>query len=186
MEIPAETEYNTLRDEIINEMGYQNNLRTTMCTIVVAIFTFAIEFENPIMFLAVYVVIIPFQLLSRAKQLGILRISAYLIVKFESKNNNLSWETDAISVKEHAKSNKVLHFNLGISRLGYYISVILCAIAFIGNMFFSFKAATSFHFLIFNITVSFICVFTSVFLEASMNSNKIRSEYIKEFRNLIS
>jgi len=93
MEIPIETEYNTLRNEILSEMEMQTNLRIAMCTLTIAIFSFAVEQKSEILCLVAFIVLIPFRLLIHSKQFGILRISAYIIVQFESKYSNLKWES---------------------------------------------------------------------------------------------
>ena len=184
MGFPIDAEYNTLRAEILNESALQTNLRVAMCTIAIVVITFACERENPILFLITYVVILPFQLLCKSKQMGILRISAYLIVRYERRFTHLKWETYAIEVNANSKK-PLINFHLAITKLGYFIPVVMGLIAFIGNCIYVLNSEISAFMLIADITFSVLCLIIIMFLELSMNGKKIRQAYIDEFEKIV-
>jgi len=121
--IPNEAEYNTLRNEIISEMEMQTHLRIAMVTVSVSILSLAQYLEASLLFVSAIVVLIPFFLFILNKQLNILRISAYIILRFENKFSNLRWQSTAIKMEKNLSKLSVIF--IYVTRVGNYISVIL-------------------------------------------------------------
>ena len=128
MSIPIETEYNTLRNEILSELEMETNLRIAMCTLAITILSFSIEKHSSNLCLAVFCVLIPFRLLIHSKQFGILRISAYLIVKYESRYQSLSWESNVADPLNVNSIKCIKRYEL-LSRMGYNVASIIGVLA---------------------------------------------------------
>lgn len=176
MNLPPETEYNTLRSEIISEMDAQTNLRIAMCTIAVAILSIAIESSSSSLCLAVFLVLIPFRLLIHSKQFGILRLSAYIIVFFERKYTNLQWES--ISSKLSVDGNRRIFWrNKLVAHPGYYIASILGGLATV--LYFQYLDSCTWRRAILPIAALLV----TFFYDFAFNNTKIRNDYIKEFED---
>lgn len=178
MTIPAEIEYQTLRDEIICEMEMQTNLRIAMCTIAVAMLAIALEQKSPYLCLAVFGVLIPFRLLIHSKQAGILRISAYLIAKYESKYKGLTWESVLAHQLRNISNRKIRLFST-VSRLGYYVSTIFGAMTVI-SYFFLQEQLQWYHMVILS-----ACMLTVIVLDFAFDNEVIREAYRQEFEKII-
>lgn len=178
MNIPIETEYNTLRNEILNEMGLQTNLRIAMCTMAVAILSFAIERESSILCLVVFVVLIPFRLLIHSKQFGILRISAYLIVRFENRYSNLIWEKTVSKMIKNTHSKNTIRNRL-VGDGGYCVATIFGILAAI----FYLSYLESYNFL--TISAIGLCLLITIFLDFVFDNQKIRQDYMDEFKGIL-
>lgn len=178
MSIPIETEYNTLRSEILNEMGMQTNLRIAMCTIAVTILSFAVDKESANLCLAVFGVLIPFKLLIHNKQAGILRISAYLIVKYESRYHSLSWESDIINLLKYRRIGSRMIYEI-VSRIGYGVATILGILA--TYFYIKYLGPTKWY----NYVPVLICLLITVALDFAFDLDKIREEYKKAFKMIM-
>lgn len=178
MNMPIETEYNTLRNEILDEMGMQTNLRIAMCTMAVAILSFAVERESAILCLVVFAVLIPFRLLIHSKQFGIMRISAYIIVRFENRYSNLMWEKTVSEMTENTRSKNAIR-NRWVADWGYYVATIFGILAAI--FYLSYLESYS----VLNISAIVICLLTTAFLDCAFDKQKIRQDYMDEFEETL-
>lgn len=175
MRISSEAEYNTLRDELINEMSQQTDLRIAMCTITIAVLTFAIQQKSSILSLMAFAVIIPFRLLIHNKQLGILKLSAYIIVQFEEKCASIKWEST--SEKFYNKSSRYLTVVHWFAASGNCVATILSIVTCLLNVFFlNTNHNVSQYILLLTCTIS------SVALDIGFKSTVIRDKFKEEFR----
>lgn len=82
-------EYSSLRAEIIGIIDITQNYIIAMYTITVAILTFAIQQQNPWLFLIPYVVLFSFQRIISAKRDIMVRMAAYIAVFLDE---DFGWE----------------------------------------------------------------------------------------------
>lgn len=169
--MPTETEYNTLRTEILNEMEMQTNLRIAMCTISVTILLFGIERKSPFLCLAVFAVLIPFRLLILNKQFGILRISAYIIVEFESRYTRLKWESTVSGVE--GSNTYRGHF---ISKFGYFIASEYGILAIVAYYFLLQNKSTVY------ILIPIVLPAITFYIDVAFRNEKIRNSFIEAFK----
>lgn len=177
--ISIEAEYNTLRNEILHEMAMQTNLRIAMSTLSITILAFGMERNSAILCLIAFAIIIPFRLLIISEQFAILRLSAYIIVRFERNNPQLIWET-TMSNMEYTDT-KLAFLSRTIAGAGYYIASILGLIA-ICSYLSCLQTLT-----LLNTSSAVICFLIIILLDVIFNFNeKFRNNYIKEFEKLLN
>ncbi len=101
--IDKQTEYETLRQEILNAIAACGNYKIAMYTITVAILCAAFEFESGILFLIPYVILFAFQWAIESKNENMIVLSAYISVFLEKGDG---WETNSGNIKKtiYAKS----------------------------------------------------------------------------------
>ncbi len=175
MRISSEAEYNTLRDEMINEMSQQTDLRIAMCTIAVAVLSFAVQQNSSVLSLMTFAVIIPFRLLIHNKQLGILKLSAYIITQFEEKSNSIKWESTSERFYYH--SSRYLTVVHWVSASGNCIATILSIVTCLVNVF----LLNTSHSVLQYICLA-ICTIVSVALDMIFKNTIIRDRFKEEFR----
>lgn len=84
-----QTEYASLRAEIISLESIQSNYIAGMYTITIAIVTLAIQQQNEWIFLLPYIILFSFQRIITAKKNAMLRIAAYIAVFLDGE---FGWE----------------------------------------------------------------------------------------------
>lgn len=181
MNLPPETEYNTLRSEIISEMALQTNLRIAMCTIAVAILSFAIQEKSANLCLLVFAILIPFCLIIRGKQVAIMSISAYLIVRYERKYTSLQWESTVSKIRNlenNEHNSNTQRYDL-IRSQGYKLASIFGIITAVIHLW----LLTTYTFYTVGIVFLLLCI--TFFVDYRIDSNKIRSDYIKDYERLL-
>lgn len=182
--IGKEAEYNTLRDEIISSQANQCNLLIAMYTISIAIFSFAIDKENPLLFLAVIYIAIPFRMQIFWRQNGILKISAYIIVNFENAENELNWEKNVIQITELRENRPLRAFYE--THKDYYAANFLGLLAVVFNIYYLLMNYPNLNTVV-KIADVFIAVFSVIFmpiLEKLFSLKKTREGYIDDFKRV--
>ena len=177
--ISIEAEYNTLRNEILHEMAMQTNLRIAMSTLSITILAFGMERNSAILCLIAFAIIIPFRLLIISEQFAILRLSAYIIVRFEKNNTQLKLESTIADMKN--TDVKLAFLSRTIAGAGYYIASILGLIAVCSYI------SCLDTFTLVNTSCAVICFLIIVLLDAAFNFNETyRNSYKQEFENLLN
>ena len=85
-------EYAAIRDEIILLMNEHNTHITNMFLISITILGLGCEFQNLCIFLILYLLVIPFQILINNKQYMMIRCGVYLGMYVEPKIEGMRWE----------------------------------------------------------------------------------------------
>lgn len=180
--IGHEAEYSSLRAEILSEQANESNLLIAMYTISLAIFTFAIDKQNPFLFLVIIFVLIPFRLQIIWKQTGIIRLSAYIIVNFENGDSGFKWERtilDAVKYREKGFKHwfKIIAYSSNMASL-----MVILAVSF---NFYYLKAGTySLQIQVLDIVFATLGLLFVVFLDIKNSSKKQRLLYIEEFKKV--
>ena len=152
----------------------QTNLRIAMCTVSIALFSFALEQKSSTLCVVVFAVLIPFSMMIHSKQISIMRASAYIIVRFENRYNCLIWEKTVSDLSNDFRSrNTIVHLMIG--NISYCFSSLLGLIILI-FYFAYFDEKNSLN----SIIISALFVAT-LLLDILTNSLKLRKAYIKEF-----
>lgn len=94
--IDRNTEYDSLRQEILNSIAACDNYKIAMYTVTTAILCVAFELENPILFLMPYIVLFAFQWSISKKNENNIVIGAYIAVYLEDSSG---WESNNIQLK---------------------------------------------------------------------------------------
>lgn len=179
MSISKENEYNTLRNEILNEMQMQTNLRIAMVTVSIAILSFAFESKSQTLFILNFIVIIMFRMLIHSKQFGVLKLSAYIIVRFERNSKNLKWES---IVSNYNLIGKDMIIFYKIRKFGYFFASLL---GIITTILYISSSKLKENVSCFNIILVVICMIIILFLDFAFDDNKIRESYINEFEKIL-
>ena len=87
-----QTEYEALREEILNSLQIVKNYRSLLYTIVFAALAFAFDKDEAIIFLIPFCAIIPIYLLAMHQVDSTMRIGAYIYVFLEPETE-CQWET---------------------------------------------------------------------------------------------
>ena len=85
-------EYTAIRDEIILLMNEHNTHITNMFLISITMLGLGCEFQNPCIFLILYLLVIPFQILINNKQYMMIRCGVYIGIHVEPKIEGMRWE----------------------------------------------------------------------------------------------
>lgn len=127
-------EYDTLRAEVLQKIELHNKLIMFAITTTVAILAFAFSQENAYVFLLPFCVIIPVSLRVIYYRSAMVKISAYIAVFIESKNEDYNWETRNHKINTSVNNNitKVLRSNINYDCLILSIS---CYILFVVRCF---------------------------------------------------
>lgn len=96
MKIDKQTEYSTLRQEILDSITSRDNYIMAMYTITVAIMCVAFELQNPILFLIPYIVLFAFQNSIASKNENMIVLATYISVYLEEGQG---WESRNIDLK---------------------------------------------------------------------------------------
>lgn len=86
-------EYETLREEMLQKIELHNSLITFMITTVVALLTFALTQNEPLLYLSPFGIIIPITMRVTYYRTMMVKLSAYIIVYLEKDIKGLEWET---------------------------------------------------------------------------------------------
>lgn len=86
-------EYEDIRGEIKQKIELHNSLITFMITTVVAVLAFALERNNPALYLLPFAIIIPISMRVTYYRTAMIKLSAYVIVYLEDKLDGINWET---------------------------------------------------------------------------------------------
>lgn len=97
MKIDKQTEYSTLRQEILDSITSRDNYIMAMYTITVAILCVAFELQNPILFLIPYVILFAFQNSIAAKNENMIVLATYIAVYLE---DGCGWESNNFELKK--------------------------------------------------------------------------------------
>lgn len=97
MNICKETEYTSLRQEILDSITARDNYIMAMYTITVAILCVAFQLQNPIIFLLPYIILFSFQNTIAAKNENMIVLAAYISVYLEEGHG---WESNSIDLKK--------------------------------------------------------------------------------------
>lgn len=119
-------EYEDLRGEIKQKIELHNSLMTFMITTVVAVLAFALETDNPLMYLLPFAIIIPISMRIAYYREAIIKISSYIIVYIENQVGGLQWETRYNQLQ--GLKRDTIYNSLTISR--YYEGIILSVICY--------------------------------------------------------
>lgn len=181
-----EAEYSSLRAELLEEQSSQASLLIALYTIFVAIITFALSQKNTYLCLIAIFINILFKLQILWKQTGIIRISAYLTVKFERDNDtDLSWESDIIECEKKYRNKKMKQWFKIISLSSSKIVSLMNLIAFICNLFILYNNdQTTLLIAIVEIIFGVAGVLFSLYLDRLQTPEKLREAFIQEFSQL--
>ncbi len=178
-----EAEYSSLRAEIIGEQSSQANLLIAMYTISIALLTFAIDKGNTYLFaLAVYVIIL-FKLQILWKQTGMMRLSAYLIVKFEQGESEASWESDIIEAEKYRGKELKKWLRLiswSSSAMSTFMILIICALNIGLTWFTMSKNDTRWL----GTGLCLIGLFLSLYIDSLQSPGNLLKLFKEEFRQL--
>lgn len=131
MNIDKETEYSTLRQEILDSITARDNYIIAMYTITVAILCVAFEFQNPMLFLIPYVVLFAFQNSIASKNENMITLATYIAVYLE---DGQGWESNNIDFKgimqegvAYKRPNSIWKYLIG--RIGSVQLGMLCSVS---------------------------------------------------------
>ena len=96
MSVDKQTEYATLRQEILDSITSRDNYIMAMYTITTAVLCVAFELQNPILFLIPYVILFAFQNAIASKNENMIVLATYIAVWLEDGNG---WESMNIDLK---------------------------------------------------------------------------------------
>lgn len=96
MNIDKQTEYATLRQEILDSITARDNYIMAMYTITTAVLCVAFELQNPILFLIPYIILFAFQNSISSKNENMIVLATYIAVYLEEGNG---WESRNIDLK---------------------------------------------------------------------------------------
>lgn len=94
MNIDKQTEYATLRQEILDSITARDNNIMAMYTITTAVLCVAFELQNPILFLIPYIILFAFQNSIASKNENMIVLATYIAVYLEEGNGWESRNTD--------------------------------------------------------------------------------------------
>lgn len=96
MNIDKQTEYATLRQEILDSITARDNYIMAMYTITTAVLCVAFELQNPTLFLIPYIILFAFQNSIASKNENMIVLATYIAVYLEEGNG---WESRNIDLK---------------------------------------------------------------------------------------
>lgn len=193
----SDTEYSSIRNEIISDNTIKNNYYIAMYTIVIAIFCIAFEsdMKEPWLYYLPYVALIPMQRATEARKIHALKLSAFLAVfandKWEKEYANLEKKFELSYSKNRDEFYREKYSNIGcVPKKGiiYYIKSskliketafhlsLCCSITGIIHTYNAYGLSMEFNlFLTLGIFLFFILIVLDIKSEKSM---KIREKYI--------
>lgn len=104
-------EYEAIRDEIVLLMSEHNTHITNLYIMSITILGLGYTLNRPILFLLLYLVIIPFQVLINNKEYMMVRCGVYIKKYIEAEQKDLKWEQRVHKVD--AKFNELYKFKIG-------------------------------------------------------------------------
>ena len=132
-----ESEYESIRNEIISVNEMRNNLWINMYIIYIALFSCGLQFSYN-MFLVTYIVLIPFQVKMNQYKRVFMEAGLYIKNIYED-NGETGWETFHFNnefIKYHSKGKWYLMVGTGSTQLGVLSTLFYIFFVFI----FCFKA----------------------------------------------
>ena len=131
MKIDKQTEYSSLRQEILDSITSRDNYIMAMYSITAAGLCVAFELQNPILFLIPYIILFAFQNTITSKNENMIVLAAYIAVYLEEGNG---WESRNTEIKKimhegipFKRANSVWKFLVG--RIGSVQLGMLCSIS---------------------------------------------------------
>lgn len=131
MEMDKQTEYSSLRQEILDSITSRDNYIMAMYSITAAGLCVAFELQNPILFLIPYIILFAFQNTITSKNENMIVLAAYIAVYLEEGNG---WESRNTEIKKimhegipFKRANSVWKFLVG--RIGSVQLGMLCSIS---------------------------------------------------------
>ena len=129
--IDKETEYGTIRQEILDTINSRDNYIMAMYTITVAILCVAFELQNTILFLLPYVILYAFQNSIATKNENMIVLGSYVAVCLEEGEG---WESKNLEIKKIMDTSKLYKRPKGllaklIGRIGSVQLGMLCSIS---------------------------------------------------------
>lgn len=141
--IDKQTEYATLRQEILDTITARDNYIMAMYTITAAVLCAAFELQNPILFLIPYIILFAFQNTIATKTENMIVLAAYIAVYLEEGDG---WESNNYGIKKimhngipYKRANSIWKFLVG--RIGSVQLGMLCSVACIIYSVFDILAA---------------------------------------------
>ncbi len=119
-------EYETLREEMLQKIELHNSLITFMITTVVALLTFSLTQDEPLLYLLPFCIIIPITMRVTYYRTMMVKLSAYIIVYLEKDIKGLEWETR--NTRFVNSEDNQLYNNLTISH--YYEGFLLGLVSY--------------------------------------------------------
>ena len=116
-------EYEMLRQEIDKKISLQNNLLAFMITATLTVLTIAVKYENPLLYLFPFFIIIPVTNRIAYYRKAIAKISSYMIVFLEPKLDGISWETHNIQFARRYNVGRINKI-----KLDYYECIVLSSV----------------------------------------------------------
>ena len=121
-------EYDNLRNEINQKIELHNTLLTFTITTTVAVLTFALSQNKPILYLIPFCVLIPMSMRIAYYRSAMSKLSAYMIVFLEENIDGVKWETRNAALINKSLNKKKIN-NLTVLR--YYECLILAIVCYI-------------------------------------------------------
>lgn len=117
-------EYEILREEMLQKIELHNSLITFMITTVVALLTFSLTQDEPLLYLLPFCIIIPITMRVTYYRTMMIKLSAYIIVYLEKEVKGLKWETRNTLFAN--SEDKQLYNDLTISHYyeGFLLSIV--------------------------------------------------------------
>ena len=112
-----------LRQEIDKKISLQNNLLAFMITATLTVLTIAVKYENPLLYLFPFFIIIPVTNRIAYYRKAIAKISSYMIVFLEPKLDGISWETHNIQFARRYNVGRINKI-----KLDYYECIVLSSV----------------------------------------------------------
>lgn len=171
-------EYNSLRKEISNTHNHQQSMFIFTLSAVGAIASFALQRNEPDIFLVAYFVLFPTSAFFHNYSRRIMRLSTYIKVFIESEIEGINWEFRANEWRQ-----KGTYLRLDVKNYVFTIAaVLLCAlyIGQFGNIKFDW-------FLLGRMLVPFLLVWEIILLDfknSNKKSNEIYLEYEKFWKDI--
>lgn len=184
--VDSNTEYNALRNEILNLISIQNTYIIAMYTITITILGFGLQTQNSFLFLLPYIVLFSFQRIISAKRDGYLRIAAYITVYLEEGSG---WEsryatiTGSMQSTKHKNKLNIVIYNVFIGRISSSQLGFLCSSISI--------IVTLLNITEDNVPLTIVTILSAVILfslllyfnKNTLKSMKKREEYIELMKN---
>ena len=173
-------EYETLRAEMLQKIELHNSLITFMITTVVALLTFSLTQDEPLLYLLPFCIIIPITMRLTYYRTMMVKLSAYIIVYLEKDIKGLEWETR--NTKFVNSEDSQLYNNLTISH--YYEGFLLGIVSY-GLYIYNFtknKSLDSNVIILALLPIIFV-IWEWIITNRIANFHKEKNKWIREWEN---
>ncbi len=174
-------EFNNIRNEIIADQEQRRNVWINMYILYSAVFVLGLELSY-YLFLVTYLIILPFQATINNLEWNVSRLSAYIRIFYEEKDENLNWESMNVNYETYRKylsrmERKLSGWirNTSAAQLGF-----LSTLFFVGNLIYE-KHLDNFGIIEF----SLILISVILFLAALVLSMDYKKSYTDELEYII-